>query len=1533
MFSHLHEEPLIATLDKDPTVDVKFIEEVFGYLPFNFSEESIGHVINFVAKKAPRIVKELRSSEKLLKLVFGLAGVVDEDELLVLQREFLESLMGSKASCVWSLIDVKRHSVVLIEDLANFCVKRFGKRAEKENAVAFVQVLYLLEDYTNAGKNSDAQFVRMLWKVMLALDKLDLLYIGVPEFIEFDLRIHMTDFAAAKRIDREHLSREGGTLRILLKLVFLSVKANSADACALLKYLLFREKSLKKSMKTLLGIKFNNKMIKRRSYSLLDLLFVSDCGKNQAARIEFFNKKVLKNTTLLLDSVIPSRGPKTLSMFENSSLLLIYVLGQIFKLIHFELLHVHSYAEVLKDAQNLQGRIDQARYQTEAYSAKFCALAEILAQLIKSQRKEALLEVLATRFAELVPVLREKRHSYRPKRRPSMSSTSAKLSSNKTSVIFNNFANPPAPLSDSSESSDECEERKEQHLAATVPDEDEDAGEQFLSLWSMFCSTLVEKVEGAESLSENCLVLSGLLLASHFFNIVQPCILMYTQDMLLKYDRLLAKTTLPTSTFTRPELSDRLKSTTSDLETRVRDKVCYLEVHRAKLECDERNAEIATVARGAIRRLAKELQCGTLASKGERMVFGYVGRKYEKVLGKCPLYERMKGEGRSGKANFGQFVKLRKSKDALGRMLKLKPMKSSELDGRRNFGYLAEFALKKVLVLRLTTKEQRAKLAEKNYMQPDFYLELVKSLFKVSEKSANTYKMPRATAGTENYSLILEKSRSKSSEEVQCTPKERLTFQHSDYFPTSTEAVNAEMITTEGAVFGALTLNVSNLSFRSPARRRSDYKHGAPAFSQIVRSVNKRWKFAFLKEVVVKRYNLLRQAVEIYFRDNSSVFLSFFSKEKLLDFLQNFQGMLLKEGHSEVIIVSDPEHHFEAKKYKEKWQEGGISNFEYLMLLNKYGGRSFNDINQYPIFPWIFSNYTAPSLDTKVESNYRELAMPIGGISQRKRDYADRKLEALLQEEELEPYQVGSHCMPGRVALNYLFRAEPFSSLILQFDQRRDNPARMFHVFACAWANSNLDIGDNKELIPELFYLPELFENSNKYSYGVRPDSNFAGQVRVDRVILPEWAKNVHEFIKLSSLGLEEKFVSGNIGDWIDLVFGEKQQDKRWYNMYKKLCDESYVKQNEEKITESNIAEIQEFGTNPIKLFSKKHPQQYEKAAELKALWQSTATQYELIKLKDFGTYKAIMQVTSHMNTIYIFLSDQTVIALERKALGKRDSAGFKPKKLQISKMNLHNVQDSKRVYLFSKDFKFILSCKHYNNSCHAVSSTEKMQVVDSASMINVVQVVDDVLLAGNKDGLLECWELKPLSASKLKWFACDLYEPITTLDANKELDVVAVGGLSGLVSLRMISTGKFVSLINPVKLSAREEFKLRFIRLSFRGYAIAVLSSPNSNAIVVTTINGVLVSNVECNYTINTIIVHDLGYSFIAGGSNGKLLVYDLISLKASKLLSEGEAIEELFESGAAITDIELLKEDKAILIATDHGQLFACSFTTKPT
>ena len=46
-----------------------------------------------------------------------------------------------------------------------------------------------------------------------------------------------------------------------------------------------------------------------------------------------------------------------------------------------------------------------------------------------------------------------------------------------------------------------------------------------------------------------------------------------------------------------------------------------------------------------------------------------------------------------------------------------------------------------------------------------------------------------------------------------------------------------------------------------------------------------------------------------------------------------------------------------------KWVERRISTFEYLMNINTIAGRTYNDLSQYPVLPWVLSDYESSSID------------------------------------------------------------------------------------------------------------------------------------------------------------------------------------------------------------------------------------------------------------------------------------------------------------------------------------------------------------------------------------------------------------------------------------------------------------------------------------------------------------------------------------------------------------------------------------------
>ena len=62
----------------------------------------------------------------------------------------------------------------------------------------------------------------------------------------------------------------------------------------------------------------------------------------------------------------------------------------------------------------------------------------------------------------------------------------------------------------------------------------------------------------------------------------------------------------------------------------------------------------------------------------------------------------------------------------------------------------------------------------------------------------------------------------------------------------------------------------------------------------------------------------------------------------------------------------------------QRWVRGEISNFQYLMALNTLAGRSYNDLMQYPVFPWVLADYKSEELDMTNPKTFRDLTKPMG---------------------------------------------------------------------------------------------------------------------------------------------------------------------------------------------------------------------------------------------------------------------------------------------------------------------------------------------------------------------------------------------------------------------------------------------------------------------------------------------------------------------------------------------------------------------------
>ncbi|KAL8791573.1 MAG: hypothetical protein Q9195_005837 [Heterodermia aff. obscurata] len=278
-----------------------------------------------------------------------------------------------------------------------------------------------------------------------------------------------------------------------------------------------------------------------------------------------------------------------------------------------------------------------------------------------------------------------------------------------------------------------------------------------------------------------------------------------------------------------------------------------------------------------------------------------------------------------------------------------------------------------------------------------------------------------------------------------------------------------------------------------------------------------------------------------------------------------------------------------------RWIKGEISNFQYLMLINTMAGRTFNDLTQYPIFPWVLADYTSDELDLSDPKTFRDLTKPMGCQSpERQAEFRERYHTFAEMNEGSPSFHYGTHYSSAMIVTSYLIRLQPFvqSYLLLQ-GGNFDHPDRLFYSIEKAWCSASREnMTDVRELVPEFYYLPEFLLNSNGYDFGMRQGDGGP----VDTVALPPWAKGDPKiFIAKHREALECEHVSKHLHHWIDLVFGHKQRGDAAVeatNVFHHLSyhgakDLDNISDPLERL--ATIGIIHNFGQTPYQIFQRPH--------------------------------------------------------------------------------------------------------------------------------------------------------------------------------------------------------------------------------------------------------------------------------------------------------------------------------------------------------
>ena len=304
-------------------------------------------------------------------------------------------------------------------------------------------------------------------------------------------------------------------------------------------------------------------------------------------------------------------------------------------------------------------------------------------------------------------------------------------------------------------------------------------------------------------------------------------------------------------------------------------------------------------------------------------------------------------------------------------------------------------------------------------------------------------------------------------------------------------------------------------------------------------------------QIIQRRTLLVNQSIEIFCHNGKSYFFNFFRTENVYQAYNYFKEIKKKY---QIILFDINNNHDDIKSMTQNFQKGRITNYEYLILLNKYSTRTYNDLSQYPIFPWLINEYDKiqkilMSLDNKEtinEKEFRDMKYPISLQTEKKRIEA----KAYFKDEENEfPRHLNTHYSTSAYLYYYLARMNPYGlNLIKLQNYSLEDSKRMFLSFK-ETKEILSNNSDNREMIPDFFCYFDFYCNLNCCFFGII-DNNIIDDCDIEKYehtkeyknIVSVYANLLFNQVKL----LNNSHTSKILSQWVDIIFGKKQYPRKY---------------------------------------------------------------------------------------------------------------------------------------------------------------------------------------------------------------------------------------------------------------------------------------------------------------------------------------------------------------------------------------------------